>query len=165
MEKINQIENSVEKNKENKEDKIIDSKIYTSKCSLLGLSSCPHLGIYQANYDFFFPCLVTHSKEMPNDIYLHLPSQIRHVVGKIDLSILEYMSIDIDDSFLLNHNIETGNTLCVQRVNMVIHPYLFLDLKYLDRDHKTSVYNAIYKLHDNDFLNPNINENVRFIYF
>ncbi len=157
MEKINEIQNTKEVDKE---EIVINPKIYTQKCNLIGLTSCPHLGIYQANYDFFFPCLITHSKGLTEEVYDSFPKLLKYEVGKINHNILEYMIIDIDDSFLLNHNIETGNTLSIQRINMVIHPYLFYDLKYLDKDHKTKVYNAIYKVHGNDFVNQNYNENV-----
>jgi hypothetical protein len=53
----------------------------------------------------------------------------------------------------------------LQRINMVIHPYLFHELKNLNRDQKTNVHNSLFKCYESDFLKVNDNENVSFIYF
>lgn len=165
--KVNEEDNkssSTDLNKDNdKTRKILplNSQILKQQCQLINLITSPYFGIYSTNYEFFIPTLVISKNEINSTIYEELPNSIKSIYNKFNKVQIDYMILDVDNSFIFNHNKIIGNTLDTLRVNVVIHPYLFYDLKFLNKDHKSEVLNAIYKESKYDCLNLNKNENVR----
>ena len=126
-----------------------NNKIFNKKCELLQLLACPYIGIYNSQYEFMMPIEVLRKEYDSNSSLLNnFPTFIQNEVAKslknsVNLDV-EEMLINLDSTDIHNKLIKNGDKNYMKRINMVVHPYIFDNLKYLDRDHDTKVLNAIF---------------------
>jgi hypothetical protein len=110
------------------------------------MKAIPYFGIYSPNYTFFIPIHVLHSQSISETLFNTFPYQLKTHLMEFNEKYkvpLDYFLITFDGTFLWSkyHQFFKDQDL---RVNTVLHPYIFNDLRELNRDHTTIAYSCIY---------------------
>lgn len=124
-----------------------DTLIYKKENVLLNMIAIPYFGVYSPNYTFMVPVNVQHGDKITQSQFDRFPSPLQGTLSEFNKQYnvpIDFFLITFDGSFLYSKYIDSHmNDLL--RLNVVHHPYIFYDVKNLDRDHSTFVFTSLFK--------------------
>jgi hypothetical protein len=119
---------------------------YTKENTLLNMIAIPYIGIYSPNYTFMIPVNVLYSNSINETIFKTFPQNLQKHFLEFQEVEMDYFLITLDGSYLYSKYAQINNQNGYLRLNFVPHPYIFYDVKDINKDHVTNIYSCIYSL-------------------
>jgi hypothetical protein len=128
----------------------INNPNYKKECELLNMSAVPTFGVYSPDYTFFVPVNILHTSHIDEHLCDTFPRPLQNSF----LNFIQSYNVPTDyflmclDGSLVYSKYYYSNTDNI-RINAVLHPYIFENVKSLSKDHQTVAFTSLYK---NDYF-------------
>jgi hypothetical protein len=109
--------------------------------SLMNMIAVPYLGVYSNTYTFMIPINVLKKNQIAKNSLELFPENLKKHLADLKSEIeFDHFMITLDGSYLISQHNKTD----FLRMNFVPHPYIFHDIKNLEKDHHTYIFSCLY---------------------